>query len=80
MNPQGEKNRHAKKKKAEERTQTLKNKVAIMMKLPKGFEKAIMELEMQLEKEAATQELVAMLLSLYSVRMNMMWLGWSGAL
>jgi len=38
-----------------------------MMKLPKGFEKTIIELEFQLEKETPTQELIAMLLSLYSV-------------
>ena len=39
----------------------------MMMKLPKGFEKTIIELEFQVEKEAPTQELVSMLLSLYSV-------------
>lgn len=39
----------------------------MMMKLPKGFEKTIIELEFQVEKETPTQELVSMLLSLYSV-------------
>ena len=37
------------------------------MKLPKGFEKTIIELEFQLEKQAITQELITMLISLYTV-------------
>ncbi len=55
----------------------------MMMKLPKGFEKTIIELEFQVEKEAPTQELVSMLLSLYSVitlDCLMSTLGWCGAL
>jgi len=39
----------------------------MMMKLPKGFEKTIIELEFQLERSEPSQELIAMLLSLYSV-------------
>jgi len=37
------------------------------MKLPKGFEKTIIELEVQLEKAQGGQELITTLLSLYSV-------------
>lgn len=40
----------------------------VTKKLPKGFEKTIIELELQLEKGLGGQELIAMLLSLYSVR------------
>jgi len=37
------------------------------MKLPKGFEKTIIELEVQLEKAQGGQELITTLLSLYSI-------------
>ena len=40
----------------------------VTKKLPKGFEKAIIELEFQMEKGHITHEVVSMLLSLYSVR------------
>ncbi|CDW72025.1 UNKNOWN [Stylonychia lemnae] len=39
----------------------------VTKKLPKGFEKTIIELELQLEKGLGGQELIAMLLSLYSI-------------
>ena len=35
------------------------------LKLPKGFEKTIIELEFQIEKGIITQELITMVLSLY---------------
>jgi hypothetical protein len=48
--------------------ETPRPRKTVIQRLPKEFEKTIIELELNLEKGLVSQELIAMILGLYSVR------------